>query len=122
MTIAREFIRRGRETVSNFHVGQMVVCVDDRFGGKWRAVITKNAPALPTKGIIYTIREIEIGWSVARDAYLRLEELTNPAMKWDDGDVSEVAFGAQRFRPVKHTSIEQFRKLVAPIKDKALTR
>lgn len=82
-----------------FHVGQMVVCVDDSFRGIiWRGEI------LPVKGQVYTIRSM---YADGDAVGLRLEEIVNEQKVYSDG-VNECAFNARYFRPVKQTSIDCF--------------
>lgn len=77
--------------MSNFRVGQKVVCVDDCF--------PSTHLALPVRGAVYTVREIVPDWFPGRTA-LRLEEIINPETPWSDLTMSEVAFNARRFRPL----------------------
>jgi len=83
-----------------FHVGQMVVCVKtfDKTKETWR-------DALPVKGGVYVIRDVFNGSFNPDGLYLRFEEIVNPP-RFEYG--VEVGFNSSRFRPVKHTSIEQF--------------
>ena len=80
-----------------FRVNQKVVCVDDRFGKRWhqRGILQR-----PIKGRVYTVRDVGIyNFAVGPMPSLRLEEIINPIIDWDDGDTSEIAFHAGRFRP-----------------------
>ena len=87
-----------------FHVGQMVVCVDD-------SVSPANffIPATyPSKGHIYTIRGIQ---DLGNGLAVLLEEILNRPFPYATGD-SEPSFLASRFRPVRQTSIEQFTSIL----------
>lgn len=88
----------------HFHVGQMVVCVDDSLE-TYRHLDPHGGAGKgwPVKGRIYTVRGLGIAMGIPG---LHLEEIVR---EW------ECPFAASRFRPVKETSIEIFRKLVAPI-------
>ena len=89
-----------------FHVGQLVVCVDDvpvpgyfSFMGGLK------------KGKIYTIRgfathEHELVYGVY------LEEIFRPILA---GDTYEAPFYTTRFRPVAETSLDVFREMLAPV-------
>lgn len=94
-------------TMSSFRVGMLVVCVDD--GG-----FPSHAQrcALPVKGRIYTIRGIDPLDPELLSVFV--EEIVNPHRFYSQG-FKEPSFHHRRFRPAKRTSIEIFRKLVAPI-------
>jgi hypothetical protein len=64
--------------MTNFHVGQMVVCIDDE--GLHRP--DPRAPNSPHQGCVYTIREIGV-WN--GEVGLLLEEVVNPRCEgWRD--------------------------------------
>jgi len=84
----------------NFHVGQKVVCVDDR---GWNGA----AISLPVKGEVCTVR----GFSKsALGIWLLLEEHRSGTTFPFTGE--ERGFMPERFRPVKTTSIELFRAML----------
>lgn len=85
--------------MSNFHVGQMVVCIDDVPVPGLRMWTLK-------KGRIYTIREIGLRSFVDDSPCIRLEEIVDRP--------GDVPYWERRFRPVRPTNIEVFHKLVAP--------
>jgi len=92
----------------SFYVGQQVVCVNDQFSQRegWR----KTVRTFPRLHGIYTIREIFdydplIGFT--------FYELSNPCAHFSKG-YHEPAFNSRNFRPIKKTSIEIFKKLLAP--------
>ena len=98
----------------NFHVGQKVVCVNDR--GDTRGFYYE--PQLPKRGSVYTIREI-----VPRGAYgydedgLFLVEIVNPLCihLYPSGPMKgELQFRVSRFRPVRTTNIDAFLKMLEP--------
>ena len=95
--------------MSMFHVGQRVVCVND--AGLRIACDLKH---MPVAGLIYTIREFK---DVDGPGFL-LEEIVNDLFQYSYG-MDEPYFCATRFHPVKNTSIEVFRKLLAPMPEKA---
>lgn len=88
--------------MSNFSVGQMVVCVDDDWPSE-----PGPRECDPVKGHIYTIRYIDPRPTCC---YLQFEEIV-PAE-------DTIGYRHTCFRPVKTTSIQIFRDLVVPIKDK----
>lgn len=98
--------------MSSFRVGQKVVCVDDEFHGDFFDV-----PCLPVKGLVYTIRSIEVmtGSDGEQSPIIRLVEVINPAMPWTIGDV-EIGFVPRRFRPVveRKTNISIFKAMLNP--------
>jgi hypothetical protein len=92
----------------SLHVGQQVVCINGVFSScpYWRAAVT----AFPVLHGIYTIRSM-------REAHgligLCFEEIVSPHRHFSEGYV-EPAFNSRNFRPVRRTSIEIFRRLLAP--------
>src|SRR5439155_19203500 len=93
----------------DLHVGQQVVCINDVFSpcAYWRARVS----AFPVLHGIYTIRSM-------REAHgligLCFYEIRSPRDHFAEGYV-EPAFNSRNFRPVKHTSISVFEKLLAPV-------
>jgi hypothetical protein len=84
--------------MSDFHVGQQVVCVDD----------TPARDGLQTavrRGSIYTIRQI-LAWG--EFVGLRLVEVRDPPER--RGILS--GYRAERFRPIRKTSIEVFERML----------
>jgi hypothetical protein len=92
----------------SFHVGQQVVCINDAFSPcpYWRARIQ----SLPKLHAIYTIRHM-------REAHglhgLCFYEILSAPAQFSEGFV-EPAFNSKNFRPVKPTSIEIFKTMLAP--------
>lgn len=99
--------------MADWHVGQMVVCVDDtaalpppgvRYGGTLGGL---------TKGCVYTIRGFAVHpatWEMG----VYLQEIMRPRAGLDP---YEPPFGLFRFRPVRKTSIDIFRALLTPSGD-----
>lgn len=87
----------------SFRVGQKVVCVNDRWMDK--------AFALPVKGSVYTVRDIEVHPSYG--TFIRLVEISNPPARFQDG-YFEVSFQVEGFRPVveRKTSIAIFQAML----------
>ena len=93
----------------SFHVGQLVVCVDN----KPRRRDTSD-PVLVNleSGRIYTIRGLTHFEPLPPGVYL--EEVVNtPNETW--AGIVEPSYCADRFRPIKTTSIEALRKVVEDI-------
>jgi hypothetical protein len=92
----------------SFHVGQQVVCVNDRFSSdmRWRQTVR----IFPIRNAIYTIREIHVEGPLAGFCF---HEIVNPCT-WFAAGFGEPAFNSRNFRPVKTTSIEVFERLLAP--------
>jgi hypothetical protein len=94
----------------SFHVGQLVVCVNDRFSPceYWRAAVS----SFPKLNAIYTIRSM-------REAHgllgLCFYEIVSRPAEFSEGFV-EPAFNSKNFRPVKKTSIDVFERLLAPVR------
>lgn len=84
-----------------FHVGQLVVCIDDK--EPVHPLATPGCMDGLTAGRIYTVRELSgPTWLDGRPT-IKLEEIVREP---DDG------YWAHRFRPVRDTSIEIFREAV----------
>ena len=94
---------------SNFHIGQVVVCIDAE--GLPRPLLDRGVSACPVERGVYTIRGFR---SAADELGLLLEEIHNPPTTWLNGDTSELAFRYWRFRPAKTTSLEVFEAMLAP--------
>ena len=102
--------------MSMFHVGQRVVCVD--ISG------ANDTGEGVCEGLIYTISwvgvfhhpEIVEGPCVCVHLYEINRDL--PARNGVVISDSPFPYSARRFRPVKDTSIEVFRKLLAPLPEK----
>ena len=95
----------------SYHVGQQVVCVNDRFSPNpgWRQTVR----AFPVRNGVYTIREIHCEPPLVGFCFY---EIVNPRT-WFAIGYGEPAFNCKNFRPVKPTSIEVFEKLLAPTRD-----
>jgi hypothetical protein len=96
--------------MSNFHVGQKVVCIQGAEGQKTRAKGTFR----PITGAIYTVRGVYNG-PIRVD--LHLEEYVHD--EFHDNGV-EYGWDASRFRPVdkRKTSIEIFKAMLTPSKER----
>lgn len=92
----------------SFHVGQQVVCVNDKFSTdqRWRNTVS----VFPVRSAIYTIREIHVEAPLTGFCF---HEIVNPRT-WFAAGYGEPAFNSRNFRPVKPTSIDVFEKLLAP--------
>lgn len=109
-----------------FRVGQKVVCVDGAFHPRWSA--DPATPHLPRQGAIYTVRAV-LRWDFRgyHDTGVLLDEIINPVERWDDGEIGEHPFWAERFRPIVDRKREYdisifheiLRKSSAPITDDA---
>lgn len=88
----------------SFHVGQRVVCVDD----KSPAVSWSGDLSWPTEGQIYTISWAGICPRFNKQA-VQLAEFPTVT---DDG--RNIRYQAKRFRPVKETNISIFTAMLSP--------
>lgn len=79
--------------MTNFKVGQKVVCVDDNFQPRYEWV------TYPTKNEMYTIRNI------SKKGGLRFEEIINPKYDYEEG-YHEHGFFYWRFRKPDHQFAE----------------
>ncbi len=86
-----------------FHIGQRVVCLDDRFVGENRVfdpTFITRCPNLPVKGHVYTVRGFVVpyAWYPATLGIL-LEEIVNPPCPYFEGTF-EPSFFPSHFRPI----------------------
>jgi hypothetical protein len=90
-----------------FHVGQLVICINDNFEIRYPVC------GYPIRNGIYTIRALVVTpWGPG----LHLYEIQNPQMFFKYDIFDELAFKEKRFRPVaKKTDISVFTKLLAPL-------
>jgi hypothetical protein len=87
-----------------FHVGQQVVCVDDKPRPGYSDI------AMPVRGLVYTIKWIGYFYVEHRKTVcVELCEIIRPR---------PVPFIASRFRPVRTTSIEVFERLLTQVPTK----
>jgi hypothetical protein len=89
--------------MSNFSIGDKVVCVDDKFPPD----ISKLYDALPVKDSTYVVRDIRLGINLTMegDVSVLLIGLVNP--KADSKAGLERGFRADRFRPLEELRNEQ---------------
>jgi hypothetical protein len=80
-------------------IGSKVVCISDKWDENSPASTIIVTPFLPSKGKIYTIREIV---KTGGDFYIRLNEIVNPRVT----RFSEPSFWIYLFRPVTETDID----------------
>lgn len=88
--------------MSNFNLGDKVVCVDDKFPPD----IGKLYDALPVKDVTYVVRDIRLGINLTLqgDVSVLLIGLVNP--KADSKASLERGFRADRFRPLEELQNE----------------
>ena len=88
--------------MSNFNIGDKVVCVDDKFPPD----ISKLYDALPVKDTTYVVRDIRLGINLTLegDVSVLLIGLVNP--KADSKASLERGFRADRFRPLEELQNE----------------
>jgi hypothetical protein len=87
----------------DWRVCQPVICVDGDFSPSWYEGDEGDNVSfvLPKKGSIYTIRSISpFTFPPETVIAIRLHEIVNPIVEFDDGEVCEIAFWVGRFRPV----------------------
>ncbi|RWO23336.1 MAG: hypothetical protein EOS11_28815 [Mesorhizobium sp.] len=96
-----------------YHLGQLVACIDDRFK------FTAECPAgmmMPRKGTVYRIRTLDFFRARGRSLpFLRLQEIVNPPFQSIIGPYEPV-FEASAFLPLDPRRLDVFRQHVAPIK------
>ena len=102
--------------MSNFNIGDKVVCVDDKFPPD----ISKLYDTLPVKDSTYVVRDIRLGINLLMegDVSVLLIGLVNP--KADSKAGLERGFRADRFRPLEElrsestASVEETKKSLQP--------
>jgi hypothetical protein len=106
-----------------FHVGQRVVCVSDKLGGSWDAIL----PGIAVGGLdglrrgsIYTVASVEYVYSLE---VLVLAEINRKQVK-KKSHINARGFASSRFRPVveRKTDISIFEALLNPANHKQLER
>ena len=105
--------------MSNFSIGDKVVCVDDKFPPD----ISKLYDALPVKDTTYVVRDIRLGINLTMegDVSVLLIGLVNP--KADSKANLERGFRADRFRPLEElrnekkesTTVEEKKEVDQPV-------
>jgi hypothetical protein len=95
--------------MSNFRVGQKVVCVADYW--------TKDCydgVRYPTEGEVYTLRTVEFDERHGC-VFVHLEEIKNPVLRYQGG-MLESSFDALAFRPLveRKTDISIFKAMLTP--------
>lgn len=99
--------------MSNFHVGQHVVLIDNDWRPKpgIHSHYYKNL-VVPSKGVVYTVRALEIVPSGT--LVLLLVEIVNPLKKFKQGWL-EPPFRASRFRPLQKLKVEDLTNIDEPV-------
>jgi len=72
--------------------GSLALCINDTFHPE----SVKLIPNLPVKGQHYFIREIEEYYGTSRVG-VRLEEISNPHIRFSNGAIKEPSFDIERF-------------------------
>lgn len=95
--------------MSNFHVGQKVVCIKD---GPWSSEPFEKNEVGPNAGDVLVIRGIEIN---SDGAWLVFKEIINPQYCYLD-EYGELQFSSDDFRPVieRKTDISIFQEMLMP--------
>lgn len=107
----------------DWHVGMKVVCVGcegtPKPKGFWQAWQKHWGIIKPQRREAYTIRDMRMGSD--GDLRVRLVEIVNPVIEYNDAPPQEPWFFGRAFRPVqtRKTDISVFQQLLAPSKIKA---
>lgn len=99
----------------SFHVGQFVACVDTGDHPEWipDGSVIGDLDGL-SKGIVYTVREIDVlAWDDTTDN-IRLWEIVRPTKL----GIVDTPYDARRFRPVDETRLAIFRQALIPVPKK----
>lgn len=100
--------------MSNFRVGQKVVCVDDAESGEqYPGVIVFSGLDGLRNGVVYTIRSVFID-PFFNEPVVRLEEIYRRPLASYKGKQYEGGFAPRRFRPVaeRKTDIAIFKAML----------
>lgn len=105
------------QNYTSWHVGMKVVLIDDNWGP--RHDITLGVVD-PVKGVVYTVRSVQMSPSGSGFVCITLNEIRNPILKYRSS-TGERLYRAYRFRPVqtRKTSIEIFTAMLSPKPAKA---
>lgn len=95
--------------MSDFYVGQEVVCVNGA-GSNWPA--WSIAYTFPKAGCHYVIRDIGPSYRGGDELCVRLVEIVNGAHRGGD----EINFRVSRFAPIKTDTIQIFREMCRTVK------
>jgi hypothetical protein len=92
-----------------FHIGQRVVCIDDRFPGEngvFDPTFAERCPNLPVRGLIYTVRDFVVPYAGYPGTQgMLLEEIINPPCPYFEGTF-EPSFFPSHFRPVNERATD----------------
>lgn len=103
--------------MSNFHVGQKVVCIKRE---PWPTEPEEIAPAF---GMVYTIRGFDPPRHCCNFTSLFLVEITNPALDYGQPwGLCEVSFNADCFRPVVERKTDTGMAILTKILDDVLVK
>lgn len=91
-----------------FHVGQLVICVDDVFP----AEVAYGDETMVSRGHTYTVREAFLEYEGTHT--ITVAEIVNTPREYSDGLV-EFHFAVTRFRPIDDSKIEVFRKALKDV-------
>lgn len=100
-----------------FHVGQLVICVEDCHSSVWPDLVT------PKRGTVYTIRRCKNGRRTRTGepaVGVHLMEVMNGPRNCGPEGMVEPAWDALHFRPIDDTKIDVFRKALrsTPVDDR----
>ena len=76
-------------------VGSLVVCVDDVFESEYFDMVKSKGIMFPVKGAVYKVRSFD---NVNNIHAIRVEEIVNRNIIFNDGLVYEQSFKISRFR------------------------
>lgn len=97
-------------------IGQHVVCINDQWPTP-RKDDRQIGVAYPSKGVVYTVRDV-VPCPIGRSrACLLLREITNPVLgyTWRGKKFkAERSFRADWFRPLRKLTVEDFTNVGAP--------
>ncbi len=89
--------------IEMFHIGQRVICVDDRFLGENRVfdpTFAERCPNVPVKGHIYTVRDFVVPYAgYPGTPGMLLKGIINPPCPYFEGTF-EPSFFPSHFRPL----------------------
>ncbi len=85
--------------MTDWHVGQLIICVNDDFPDDAGKLFSR----LPRKGEVFTIRQVGV-CPVMNALGIRVEEIIGVMTVYG----IEQGFFASRFRPARKTSLESF--------------
>lgn len=98
--------------MDDYHVGQLVACIDDKLRCTFEC---GTGMMLPRRGYVYRVRTIDVFGVDGRPLqFLRFDEIRNPEYPSNVGPFEPI-FDSRAFKPLDDDRLDVFRQHFAPI-------